>query len=185
MNTREAVALIADAVPCASGTWADLGAGRGTFTRALVELLEPGSRIYAVDRDPIALGAIGEWAARCGARVVTVAADFTKPFELPGAKPGILDGLLLANALHFVREADIVLARLVGLLRPGGRVVIVEYDRREPSQWVPYPISLSRLPSLAAAAGLSAPVVTATRPSRYSGILYVAAADRLPSKAIR
>ena len=179
MNTRDAVALIGGAVPRGAGTWADLGAGAGTFTRALVELLGPDSRIYAVDRDSGAVAAIGRWAAKDAANVISVVADFTNPFELPGLGHGTLDGMLLANALHFVRDADAVLARLVELVRPGGRVVIVEYDRRAATRWVPYPIPEARLPALAAAAGLSIPVTTARRPSRFSGILYVAAADRV------
>ena len=40
-------------------------------------------------------------------------------------------------------------------LRPGGRVVLVEYDRRAHSRWVPYPIPIARLPEPAASAGLS------------------------------
>jgi predicted RNA methylase len=58
VNTRDAVALIRDAIPQRGGTWADLGAGEGTFTRALVELLGSDSRIYAVDRDASAVAAI-------------------------------------------------------------------------------------------------------------------------------
>ena len=107
--------------------------------------------------------------------MVPVEADFTELLELP--EP--LDGLLIANALHFVREADIVLARLVALVRPAGRIVIVEYDRRAANRWVPYPIATDRLPALTARAGLSAPAITATRPSAFGGILYVAAADRV------
>ncbi|MGH7674960.1 MAG: hypothetical protein ACREMV_06785, partial [Gemmatimonadales bacterium] len=41
-----------------------------------------------------------------------------------------LDGILLANALHFVRNPDVVLARLAARVRPDGRVVVVEYDGR-------------------------------------------------------
>jgi SAM-dependent methyltransferase len=179
MNTRDAVTLIGGAVPRRAGTWADLGAGNGTFTRALIELLGPDSRIYAVDRDAGAIAAIGRWAPKDAPTVIPVLADFTRPFELPGLAHGMLDGMLVANALHFVRDADVALARLVELVRPGGRVVIVEYDRRAPSRWVPYPIPESRLPALAASSGLSTPVITARRPSRFSGVLYVAAADRL------
>jgi precorrin-6B methylase 2 len=51
VNATEAVELIAAAIPGRGGTWADLGAGDGTFTRALARLLGPNSRIYAVDRD--------------------------------------------------------------------------------------------------------------------------------------
>ena len=171
--------MIGAAVTRTAGTWADLGAGDGTFTRALSELLGPGGRIYAVDRDAAAIATIARWAAKDAPAVIPVVADFTRPFDLPGFEHGTLDGILLANALHFVRDADVVLARLVERVRPGGRVVIVEYDRRAPGRWVPYPIPESRLPALAASSGLSTPVITARRPSRFSGVLYVAAADRV------
>ncbi len=174
MNTSDAIALIEGAVPRTAKTWADVGAGDGTFTRALVQLLGREARIYAVDRDARALASLQRWAARDRANVIVLEADFTLGLELP--EP--LDGLLIANALHFVRDADVVVARLVRRLRPGGRAVVVEYDRRAASRWVPYPISSSRLPELAAAAGLSPPRVIATRPSAYGGTLYVAAADR-------
>lgn len=177
MNTTEAVALLRGAIPPSSGRWADIGAGDGTFTRALVELLGAASRVYAVDRDASAIAALTRWAARDAPNVLAVHADFTRPLAFPGLEPSALDGLLLANALHFVRDPGAVLSRLVTRLRPGGRVVLVEYDRRRASPWVPYPIPSSSLPSLAAAAGLTAPVVTATRPSLFGGTLYVAAAD--------
>ena len=177
VNTNEAVALLRDAIPPSPGTWADIGAGDGTFTRALAELLGPTSRLYAVDRDASAVAALTRWAASNAPNVTVVRADFTRPLTLPGLEPAALDGILLANALHFVREPSTVLARLVTHVRPGGRVVLVEYDRRRASPWVPYPIPSSGLPSLAAAAALTTPVITATRPSLFGGTLYVAAAD--------
>ena len=178
MNTRDAVRLIQAAIPGRGGTWADLGAGEGTFTRALAELVGRDGRIYAVDRDARAVAALGRWAAKDAPGVIPLLADFSRPLDLPGLDEPILDGMLLANALHFVRDAEAVLARLAAWLRPGGRVVLVEYDGRRASRWVPYPIPPARLPALAAAAGLSTPVITATRPSAFGGDLYVAAADR-------
>ena len=130
MDTAEAVELIGAAFPRRGGTWADLGAGNGTFTRALVELLGPESRIYAVDRDPRAVAALERWASRQAGNVIPVRADFSRPFELPGLGDAMLDGMLFANALHYVRDPGPVFARLVAWLRPGGRVVVVEYDRR-------------------------------------------------------
>jgi SAM-dependent methyltransferase len=183
VNPREAATLIATAVDGRSGTWADIGAGDGTFTRALVQLLEPGSRVYAVDKDTRALRGLEQWATRARAKVIPVVADFTGPFDLPGLGGQPLDGMLAANALHFARDPAGVLARLVVRARPGGRIVVIEYDRRRATRWVPYPIDSDRLPEIAAYAGLSAPTFTATRPSLYGGAIYVAVMDRLGSQS--
>ncbi|HEU4997133.1 MAG TPA: class I SAM-dependent methyltransferase [Gemmatimonadaceae bacterium] len=180
MDTAEAVALIRDAVGQGVdvGSWADLGAGTGTFTQALHELLPAGSRIYAIDRDAAAIARVKHWASEHAPDVVARVADFTKPTDIRGLSLPSLDGMLLANSLHFVRDATAVLARLVNLVRPGGRVVLVEYDRRGASRWVPYPIPIAALPSLASQTGLAQPSVVATRPSEYQGILYVALARK-------
>jgi trans-aconitate methyltransferase len=178
MKLEEAVDLIADAVRGRDGVWADLGAGSGTFTRALAALLPAESRIYAIDRDPDAVAALAAWASAHAPHVTVLTTDLTRALDLATLVGGPLDGILLANALHFMRDHDMVLARLVESLRPGGRIVLVEYDRRESSRWVPYPIPIAGLPALATAAGLSSFTVTASRPSMYQGVLYAARATR-------
>jgi ubiquinone/menaquinone biosynthesis C-methylase UbiE len=179
VDTHDAVALIESAVGAREGIWAELGAGSGTFTRALATVLGPKSRIYAVDRDQSAVAALRAWAARDAANVIPVKADFTGDFDLSGLGESPLDGILLANALHFVSDAEDVLARLVRRVRLGGRVVVVEYEQRATSRWVPYPIPFSRWEKLSSTTGLSKPIVTATRPSEYAGVLYAAGADRI------
>jgi len=178
MDLADATALIAKAIPGSGGVWADFGAGDGTFTAALAELLGPGSRIYGVDREPKSIAALKRLAKRATPQVIPVKADFTDTMELPGAEGEALDGMLFGNSLHYVRNPDVLLARLVARLLPGGRVVLVEYDRRVPNIWVPYPIPARRLPWLAGAAGLTAPVVVARRPSAFGGDLYAATASR-------
>jgi SAM-dependent methyltransferase len=178
MKARDAVGLIEKAIPRTTATWADIGAGAGTFTHALAQLLEPGSRIYAVDRDARALTALEREVAVPGVQITTVTADFTLPFELPDLGPGGLDGLLLANALHFARDAAAVVARLATLISRGGRLVVVEYDGRAASRWVPFPLSPARLTEIAAQAGLEPVAILATRRSAYGGTMYVAAANR-------
>jgi len=171
MDYREAAELIADAVGESEGAWADIGAGTGTFALALLSLLRPGSRVYAVDNDPAAITAL----RGIGDDVIAVRADFSKSLERP-EEP--LDGMLFANSLHYVPDAGAVLKRLVTMVKPGGRVVMVEYDRRSANPWVPYPIGSDRWPDLAATTGLVNPRVTARRESMYAGELYVAAAER-------
>ena len=180
MDVNDAVALIRDAVGAegGAGRWADLGAGTGTFTRALARILDRASTIYAVDHDARSLAVLRALAAANPVRIVPVKADFTRPLELPELGDAPLDGILLANSLHFVRDAGPVLSQLVQRVRVGGRVVVVEYDRRAPSRWVPYPIDAGSWPALAESSGLSSAVVTATQPSVYAGVLYAGAAVR-------
>lgn len=179
MNLSDAVALIASAIPRRGGAWVDLGAGEGTFTRALVELLGPEGRIVAVDRNSRAISTLERWAKREAPQVVALRADFTRALELPDLGDGSLDGVLLANSLHYVRDQVRVLGQIAGLLRSSGRMVLVEYDQRDASPWVPYPIPAARLAELAAPARLSTPTIVARRPSVHGGELYVAIAERI------
>jgi hypothetical protein len=126
--------------------WADLGSGDGTFTRALAVCLPAGSRIHAVDRDASALGTIP---LRIGdVAITTVVHDFTAD-DLPVSD---LDGLLLANALHYVRDQEGWLARAARLMRRR-RMLLVEYDSANANRWVPYPVPLVRARTLLAGAG--------------------------------
>lgn len=178
LDTRDAVELIRGAMPRPGGDWADLGCGDGGFTRALVELLGGDARIYALDRDARAVASLARWGKTHAPYLVPIVADLADPFELPGLGDQGLAGILIANALHYVGDMDSVLARLAGRLRPGGHMVIVEYEQEDATRWVPYPVPARRLPALATAAGLSPFVVTATRPSAFGGFLYAASAQR-------
>jgi len=172
MDERDAESLIAAAVPRIAGVWADIGAGDGTFTLALLRRLGPGSRVFAIDRDRKALSRLAS------GDVITVVADLAHPFTLPGDPPPQLDGMVFANVLHYFRDPDDLVSRLVPWLGPAGRVVIVEYDGRRANRWVPYPIPRSQLTDLVQRAGLQPPTITAERPSAYGGTIYVAAAQR-------
>ena len=178
MDLRDAEALLVDAVPPDRGVWIDFGAGTGTFTRALANRLEAGSRVFAIDRDRRAIASLAKARWKNGAEVIPLVADFTQPLDLPDLATASVTGMLFANSLHFVEKPELVLARLVSLLRPGGSVVIVEYDGRRANRWVPHPISSDRLGEVLAGADLAPPAITARRPSAYGGLLYVAVTRR-------
>lgn len=142
-------------------TWADLGCGSGTFTRALAAHLAPGSTIHAMDTDVHALSRLP--AESHGVRIQTHAGDFTRtPWPFTS-----LDGILMANSLHYVREQFAFVARCADALPAHGVVTIVEYDTDTANPWVPYPLSLARLTSLFHAAGYRHVQLLGTRPSRY------------------
>jgi ubiquinone/menaquinone biosynthesis C-methylase UbiE len=185
VDASDALTLIRFAVPAPGGTWADIGAGTGVFTRALAQLLGPDARIFAVDRDPAALDALRALAARQGrgqrrgeAGVIPIDADFTTSLTLPGLDGAQLDGALVANALHFIEDPAPTLAAISALVRQGGRVVVVEYDGRPANRWVPHPIGFARLAELAPAVGLRPPTLVGTRPSTFGGRLYAAVSIR-------
>lgn len=171
MEHADALSFIQAGVTATGETWADLGAGRGVFTRALSELLGLRGEVIAVDRDARALHDVGTPPAT-GTKISLYPADFRGPLELPE-----LDGLLLANSLHFVRRQERVLRQLLTYLRPGGKILIVEYDVRQSSPWNPYPVPQARFGHLAATVGLQGITELNRRPSRFGGRdLYVAVA---------
>jgi SAM-dependent methyltransferase len=172
------VGLLRGGVPPAgrgNETWADLGSGTGAFTLALADLLGPGGRIVSVDRDASALReqARAMTARFAGVRLEQRVVDFTTDLALPP-----LDGIVMANALHFQRDRDAMVRRVHGMLRPGGRFVLVEYDADRGNPWVPYPLSFATWRTMAVGAGFDEPQLLGRVPSRFLGAIYSALATR-------
>jgi ubiquinone/menaquinone biosynthesis C-methylase UbiE len=175
MDHRDHVGLIRDGVADGGKTWADLGSGEGAFTLALADLLGPSGSIHTVDRDSRVLQVqVRALRDRFPSVAVTpLVSDFTKPLELPP-----LDGIVMANSLHFVRDKLAVLRLVRGYLRPDGRLVLVEYDADRGNPWVPYPLSFPTWAKLAAEAGFRDTHKLASVPSRFLGSIYSALSRR-------
>lgn len=170
MNHRDHVNLIQKGIR-AGGIWADLGSGRGAFTLALAECLGTNSKIYSVDKNRHALQQQKAQMTRQfpDNTVEYTVADFTQSLDLPA-----LDGIVMANSLHFVQDKAPVLKQISELLKPDGVLVIVEYDTDRPTSFVPYPFSYQTWEMLARDNGFTKTVQLASRPSRNMGRIYSA-----------
>jgi ubiquinone/menaquinone biosynthesis C-methylase UbiE len=172
MDHSDHVALLQPAKLPPGGTWADLGAGSGAFTLALRELVGAQATIYAVDRDKARLGELERaWRMRFGnvTNLHVLLADFTRPLDIP-----LLDGVLMANSLHFYKDKVSVLRLVSLLLKPGGRLLVVEYAVDTGNIWVPFPFSFEMFKVLAKEAGFSTPRLLATHPSSFLKGFYAA-----------
>jgi ubiquinone/menaquinone biosynthesis C-methylase UbiE len=170
MRHADHVALLRGGVD-PGGVWAELGSGEGAFTLALADLLGPSGRIYSIERDG---GALESQRRDMEKRFPDVPveyqrADFSKPLHLPP-----LDGIVMANALHFYREKEKLVARLAAHLMTDGRFLLVEYDADRGNVWVPHPISYTTWEVLSLGAGLTGTRLLAKVPSRFLGAIYSA-----------
>jgi ubiquinone/menaquinone biosynthesis C-methylase UbiE len=171
LDHSDHVELLRRGVPSPGGVWADFGAGSGAFTLALAELVGEGGSILAVDKDRRAL-LEGERAAGRyfpGHHFQFIQADFTRPLTLPP-----LDGAVMANSLHFVRDKEPLIRRLMDYLKPEGRFILVEYNADRGNYWVPHPLSYGTWERLAARCGFTHTTFLHSRPSRFLGEIYSA-----------
>ncbi len=204
MDHHDHVNLLKPASLRTGGTWADFGAGAGAFTLALRELVGPEAQIYAIDKDRGSLRELeGEYRSRFGdtSKLHIIPADFSRSVDLPS-----LDGIVMANSLHYFRDAGewgkrgrraedigiaprdsasgasdklILLQLLRSYLKPGGVLLLVEYNVDSGNMWVPYPLSFETWREFAPQAGFTEPRLLATHPSRFLHEFYSALAYRI------
>lgn len=160
MDRAIALRMIEDVLPQTPQIWADLGAGTGLFTEVLRDHLPPGSVVHALDKSPHMLWRLPQ---RSEVPVHIHDEDFTRVMALPRC-----DGLLMANALHYVADPEPVLRQILTHLKPGGTLVMIEYEVNQAvGPYIPYPLPLARLVELARVLGLTKPAVMQRVPSRF------------------
>jgi ubiquinone/menaquinone biosynthesis C-methylase UbiE len=171
MDHTDHVNLLRKGIETPGGTWADFGAGTGAFTLALAGLIGPDGEIHAVDTNAGSLRTLDrEMRARFPAsKLHCHVADFTRPLALP-----LLDGIVMANSLHFQKHQDDVVRLLRSYLGPAGRLLVVEYNIAHGNSAVPHPVPFSRWQELAHQAGFQGTTLLATRPSRFLTEIYSA-----------
>ncbi|HEY0297624.1 MAG TPA: methyltransferase domain-containing protein, partial [Arachidicoccus sp.] len=109
-------------------------------TNALACILEEGSIIYAVDK---ALQRFSEYIGN-NVSIHFLQVDFVNE-NLPYSN---LDGILMANSLHYVSDKNSFIKKAERCLSAEKRFIIVEYDTMQANQWVPYPLDFTCLKKL-------------------------------------
>jgi tRNA A58 N-methylase Trm61 len=108
---------------------ADIGAGTGIFSVPLARAVSPGGRVLSVEVDAGFLPLIRDNAAR--ANLDNIQPVLGK-FEDPRLPRGDVDVAFFHDVLHHVADRASYLERTASYVKPGGRVVIVDYDMNVP-----------------------------------------------------
>ena len=176
MEHADHVELLRPANLPQGGTYADFGAGDGAFTLALRELVGLDAVIYAVDNDRASLYNLeSSHRARLNTNrnLILLKDDFSLPLTLPP-----LDGIVMANSLHFFRDKEKILRHVRGFLKPDGALLLVEYNVDVGNMWVPYPVSFNVCRVLVLRAGFTESRLLAKVSSGFLQEFYSAVAYR-------
>ena len=102
---------------------ADLGAGTGVFTVPMAKAVGGSGKVYAIDVDSGLLAIVAQKAKAQGlANVETVVAGATDPRQ-----PEPVDLLFICDTMHHLPEQGSYVRQFAKLLRPGGRVVVIDF----------------------------------------------------------
>jgi ubiquinone/menaquinone biosynthesis C-methylase UbiE len=102
-------------------TGVDFGSGTGFFALPMAEMVGESGRVYAVDNSEVMQAHIRE--KSLPPNLETVRADVIAT----GLPDGVADICLLSSILHEVKQPARLVAEAARLLKPGGRMVIVEF----------------------------------------------------------
>jgi ubiquinone/menaquinone biosynthesis C-methylase UbiE len=120
---------------------ADVGAGSGYFTLRLAKAVGERGRVYAVDISPDMVRHLNRRLRDAGVRnVCTVLSEPADPL-LPDAS---VDRVLIVDTWHHVEDQPAYLERLKRVLKPGGQVVHIDFQKRELPVGPPVSMKIAR-----------------------------------------
>jgi SAM-dependent methyltransferase len=105
----------------------DIGSGPGYFALRLARSVGPTGRVFAVDVEPKILDALRERTRASGARNVTPVLALADDPLLPER---LCDVALVVNTYHHFPDGPAYLRRLKASLKPGGRIVNVDFVKK-------------------------------------------------------
>ncbi len=110
---------------------ADIGAGTGLFTLLFADQVRPKGTVYAVDIGPAFLNYIAEQTTKRGYEgVITTVLNTQDSAMLPSNSVNVA---FLCDTYHHFEHPEKMLASIHRALRPGGRLVIIDFDLRKDS----------------------------------------------------
>jgi ubiquinone/menaquinone biosynthesis C-methylase UbiE len=107
---------------------ADVGAGTGLFTRLIAEKVGPRGKVYAVDIAESFLAHIKSDARKRGYDHVLTVLGTQDSTCLPERT---VDLVFLSDVYHHLEKPEKVLASIQQALRPGGVMIVIDFDRVE------------------------------------------------------
>ncbi len=108
-------------------TVADIGSGTGYFSVRFAHFV-PEGRVYGVDIEPDMVKYLADRAQREGLRNVTSIAGSADDPHLPGK----VDVIVMVDVYHHIDNRDAYLHKLKSYLKPGGRIAVIDFNRRSP-----------------------------------------------------
>jgi precorrin-6B methylase 2 len=114
---------------------ADVGAGTGLFTRLFAPLVGPAGKVYAVDIARKFIDHIERTCKEAGIQNVTGVVCTPTSVELP---PASIDLAFICDTYHHFEFPSRTLASIHRALRPGGRLILIDFRRVEgqSTEWV-------------------------------------------------
>ena len=110
-------------------TVADVGAGSGYMTVRMATRVGPQGKVYAVDIQPEMLQLLGERVKR---ERLTNITPVLGAFDDPKLPASAIDLILMVDVYHEFSEPQKMLRRMREALKPGGRLVLLEYRKEDP-----------------------------------------------------
>ena len=108
----------------------DVGAGTGYYSIRMARQIEPNGIVYANDIQPGMLEKLSAKAAQAHvSNIVTVLGSESDP-KLPAGK---LDLVVMVDVYHELSRPQRMLEGIRESLKPGGRLVLLEYRKEDPS----------------------------------------------------
>jgi SAM-dependent methyltransferase len=109
---------------------ADIGAGSGYITVRLAARVGPTGRVFANDVQPQMLTILARRLERAKISNVTL---IEGTFEDPKLPPASIDLAIMVDVYHELSQPQAMLRHLRESLKPGGRLVLLEYRKEDPT----------------------------------------------------